>query len=54
MAKFKINAGQGNEKTVEAAKFAEQLSLIVFFSPSSDQVYAIPTSRVSSIERIGD
>lgn len=57
MAKFHVNEGFADYKLVEADHFAEQGSLIVFKSEksrTSDQVYAIPTSLVKSIERAED
>lgn len=52
MAQFVINEGYESEKTVEAKNFREVESLVVFFSPADEKVFALPTTSVTSIERV--
>ncbi|WCS17539.1 hypothetical protein MML61_22510 [Mycobacterium marinum] len=52
MATFRINGDEMTEKSVEAAEFEEDGLYTIFRSEIGVKVFAIPTSRVNSIERV--
>lgn len=51
MAKSKVNGGCDSEKAVEADAFREEGSLVVFHNEAGEQVFAMPTTRIHTIER---
>lgn len=58
MATYRLNQGLSNERDIDADYFKEEGSMTIFRSKQparserSDQVFAIPTSRVESIELV--
>ncbi|MEU4599925.1 hypothetical protein [Nocardia sp. NPDC023988] len=57
MAKFKINAGYGDESTVEAHRFSEENSLVIFVNEDgwrTGQVFAMRVDQLPTIERLDE
>lgn len=52
MAKFKVIYGGSKAREIEADHFIEKGSLIVFIGDDKNQVFALPTSLVATIERL--
>lgn len=53
MAKFVINGAYNDRREVVADNFIEKDSLVIFTTNAGkDKVFAIPTSRVQTIERV--
>ena len=52
---FRLNAGYDEEaRDIEAERFVEEGSFVVFLADTGEQVYAIPTGSVYTIERISE
>lgn len=53
MAKFVINGAYSDRKEVVAENFNEKDSFVIFGNDSGrEKVFAIPTSRIQTIERV--
>ncbi|WP_216892064.1 hypothetical protein [Nocardia alni] len=54
MAVFRINEGYNTEQKVTATDFTEVDSLVIFHDSYGNKVFAIPTDKLSTIERLED
>lgn len=54
MATFILNEGYRDERSIDAVKWEEDRSFVVFKASNGLQVYAYPTAKVVSIERKAD
>ncbi|MEU5410497.1 hypothetical protein [Nocardia asteroides] len=57
MAKFRINDGYSDAKTVEAHRFSEENSLVIFVNEDgrrTGQVFAMRVDQLRTIERLDE
>jgi len=52
MTVFKVNEGLDDEREIEARAFRPQGSFTVFIGEGGEQLFAIPSKHIETIERV--